>query len=377
MAVGEMYHVVGVFENEQTARDVVDDLLANGFRRDDIHLSGTGDFRSDIASGGAALTGTAPKHHHGGFFGWFENLFSSDDDRDKYTKAIEKGNCIVAVDSTDEMRDRAVDILKDHDAIDVDKNKEDISTTSRTTGTTTAGRMAQSGRTGQTGRTDINRGEQKAIPVVEEELQVGKRVVQRGGVRVYTHTVDKPVQEQVNLREEHVRVDRRPADRPVTDADRAALRDQNIEVVETTEEPVVSKTARVVEEVVIGKDVKERTETVRDSVRHTEVDVQPIGNEGTRKGATTTGMGNMSTYDTDFRRDFDTQYRNAGGRYEDYAPLYQYGCSLASDPRFKGRNWNDVEPQIRSEYSSKYPNASWDRMRGAVRYGWDKVTGKH
>ena len=43
---------------------------------------------------------------------------------------------------------------------------------------------------------------------------------------------------------------------------------------ETDEEAVVAKTARVTEEVVISKDVTERTERVSDTVRRTEVDVE-------------------------------------------------------------------------------------------------------
>jgi stress response protein YsnF len=53
-----------------------------------------------------------------------------------------------------------------------------------------------------------------------------------------------------------------------------AFEERTIEVHQTAEEPVVNKTARVVEEVVVRKDATERTETVRDNVRWEEVDVQ-------------------------------------------------------------------------------------------------------
>ncbi|HLL15595.1 MAG TPA: YsnF/AvaK domain-containing protein [Pyrinomonadaceae bacterium] len=120
----------------------------------------------------------------------------------------------------------------------------------------------------------VYRGE-TTIPVVEEELQVGKREVERGGVRVESRVEEKPVTEQVQLREERVHVERRPVDRPVTDADNA-FREGSLEVTERAEEAVVSKTARVVEEVVVGKQVEEHTETVRDTVRRTDVDVQEV-----------------------------------------------------------------------------------------------------
>ncbi len=117
--------------------------------------------------------------------------------------------------------------------------------------------------------------EDAVVPVVQEDLVVGKRDVDRGGVRVFRRTVEEPVSESVNLHEEHVVFDRVPVDRPVTDADLVNA-GQTIELVETDEVPVVSKTARVVEEVHVGKVASDRTETVRDTVRHTEVEVEPV-----------------------------------------------------------------------------------------------------
>jgi uncharacterized protein (TIGR02271 family) len=110
------------------------------------------------------------------------------------------------------------------------------------------------------------------IPVTEEQLQVGKRTVQRGGVRVRTYVVETPVEEPVRLRDETVRVERRAIhpDRPASEAD---FQERTVEVTETDEEAVVAKSARVTEEVVISKDVQERTEPVRETVRRTEVEV--------------------------------------------------------------------------------------------------------
>ena len=110
------------------------------------------------------------------------------------------------------------------------------------------------------------------IPVTEEQMVVGKRTVEGGRVRIYGRTTEKPVEETVRLHEERVNVERRPADRPATDADREG--DVVIEVTEMREEPVVGKTERVVEEVVVGTTAEERTETVRDKVRRKDVEVE-------------------------------------------------------------------------------------------------------
>ncbi|HVF86041.1 MAG TPA: YsnF/AvaK domain-containing protein, partial [Pyrinomonadaceae bacterium] len=91
------------------------------------------------------------------------------------------------------------------------------------------------------------------LPVIEERIAVGKRQVERGGVRVNQRVTERPVEETVRLREEHVHVERRPLNQPVDASNMEAFKEGVIEVTETAEEAVVSKQARVVEEVVVTK----------------------------------------------------------------------------------------------------------------------------
>jgi stress response protein YsnF len=94
---------------------------------------------------------------------------------------------------------------------------------------------------------------------------------------------ETPVEESVRLREERANVQRRAVDRPATEADLAAFKEGSIEVREMSEEAVVSKSARVVGEVEIGKTATEREETVPDTVRKTKIDMEKIeGNEERR-----------------------------------------------------------------------------------------------
>jgi uncharacterized protein (TIGR02271 family) len=132
----------------------------------------------------------------------------------------------------------------------------------------------------------IGQGGRAAIPVVEEQLQVGKREVEQGGVRIHTTQTEKPVQASVNLREEQVNVERHRVDRPASTADlNQPGRDAAVEVTAKSEVPIVNKEARVVEEVVVNKDVKERAETVRDSVRKTDVKVEKVEGDATTREA--------------------------------------------------------------------------------------------
>ncbi len=144
------------------------------------------------------------------------------------------------------------------------------------------------GTTGTTERRDSNQGE-ISIPIIEEELQVGKRAVETGGVRVETSITERPVEETVTLREENVVVDRRPVDRAVTDADLSAVKEGDLTVTERAEQAVVGKQARVVEEVVIGKETSERTETVQDNVRRTEVDVEELSGDQMKNRSNSAG----------------------------------------------------------------------------------------
>ena len=117
-------------------------------------------------------------------------------------------------------------------------------------------------------------GDEKVIPIVEEQLSVGKREVERGRVRVRSYVVETPVEETcVCVTKPSMWSAAGWTVRRAT-SPRDAFRERTIEVTETDEEAVVAKTARVTEEVVISKDVTERTERVSDTVRRTEVDVE-------------------------------------------------------------------------------------------------------
>jgi uncharacterized protein (TIGR02271 family) len=123
----------------------------------------------------------------------------------------------------------------------------------------------------------------KKVPIVEETLEVGKRVTDLHNVSVRTRVVERPVSENVTLKREHVQLERRPADQTLTSAEAdSLLRDGVIEVTERGEEVVVGKTARVVEEVVVHKDVGSHEERVEGTVRHTEVEVDRDGSPDRR-----------------------------------------------------------------------------------------------
>ncbi|MGZ9044580.1 MAG: DUF2382 domain-containing protein [Telluria sp.] len=242
-------------------------------------------------------------------------------------------------------------------------------TTSMSGGTTAAGLtpsfgsgLGVGGRTAPETRPDSMQyadTESKSIPVVQEELKVGKREVQRGGVRIYSHIVETPVDESVSLREEHVSVQRRAIDKMVDPADVPAFQETSIEMRESAEEPVVEKSARMVEEVVVGKTVTSHEEHVRDTLRHTEVEVEHLSGDDD---------------DSAYRSHWDSNYASAGRAYDEYKPAYSYGSSMRRSELYRGRPWEDVETDLRADWNRSHPGSVWEDFKAAVRHGWERIT---
>jgi uncharacterized protein (TIGR02271 family) len=261
--------LVAVFDSHAAAENAKRELIREGFSEEEVQFINAGTFASDAASGNTALIGNTSAHSTGhGMGGWFGSMFGFDtEDFGHFSEALQRGGTAITVRTDEAQADRASRILNQYGAIDVDETAEGYRE-ERLTGTEyVAGDRAAMGGEAET-----------TIPVVEEELAVGKRAVKRGAVRVISTVVEKPVEEEVTLREETVRVDRRPVNRPATEADFATASTTGaIEMTETREEAVVSKHARVIEEVVVGKETTERTETIRDTIRRTDVQVEETG----------------------------------------------------------------------------------------------------
>ncbi|MEZ0167408.1 YsnF/AvaK domain-containing protein [Microvirga sp. TS319] len=221
-------------------------------------------------------------------------------DAHAYAEGVRRGNALVAVRCDDNEVDRVVSILDRDDALDIDERQ----TAWRTEGWTGYGAglagTADSATTARASMMDDGdirdrstpaTGErEEVIPVAEEDLNVGKREVGRGRVRIVSHIVERPAQEQVTLREEQVNVERRPVEgttRSGAMSNDDLFRERSIEMEERAEEAVVSKEARVTEEVAVRKDVDTRTETISDTVRKTEVEIEDERNNRSSRTGTT------------------------------------------------------------------------------------------
>lgn len=272
--------VIGIFDNASDAQRAVDQLISDGFSRSTIDLS------SGVSNTKTGSNEVFPDRHvntsgtkteelvddtkdvGSGIGNFFSSLFGGDDDDDtrKYSTVGDRGSIVTVHTDTDEEAERAADILDEAGAVDVDERAAEYGYVStNVTPAMTATAPVTSPDTDQT------------VKVIEENLEVGKRTVETGGVRLRSRIVAKPVEESIRLREERVTVNRMPVNRLATAADLNAFQEGQIELTEHAEVPVVSKTANVVEEISVGKAVSEREEVIRDTVRKTEVDVENLG----------------------------------------------------------------------------------------------------
>jgi hypothetical protein len=80
------------------------------------------------------------------------------------------------------------------------------------------------------------------------------------------------------------------------------------------------------------------------------------------------------SYDEEFRRDYDSRYAQSGTPYDEYRRAYTHGATLGKDERYRGSDWQKVEPGAREHWESHYPESAWDRFKAAVRHGWERVT---
>lgn len=371
-----MNTVVGLIESRSECEKVVHDLVAEGIGRHHIH----------VVAGDTEPEATAATGEETGFRGLLVKLGLLESRRRElglpaehigyYSEGVRRGGYLVTVDADDENEvDRAVDVLEDHGAVNIEERAAEWQK-SGWSGFGAGRGMADVGTAPAAGDTptvqSAREGESARIPVVEEELKVGKRAVQKGGVRVYSHVSEQPVSEQVTLREEHVDVQRRPVDRPLGEADMEAFKEGSIELTETAEEAVAAKEARVVEEVVVSKGVTEHTETVQDTVRRSDVEVEHLGASAGTAGRPVA----FGDYDTDFRQHYTSHFGSTGDAYDRYEPAYRFGHTLANDPAYSGRDWTAVETDARTQWEKRDPG-TWNKMKNAIHHAWNKARGHH
>ncbi len=369
--------VVGVFNSHEAAERAAAELERQGFERGAMQIkatdAGTGTSENAARTDDVdEATGFMASVRH-----FFAELFG-DDEHDhvgNYAEAVRRGRAVLTVEADESRLDLARETLNKAGAVDLD---EQVSTWR------SQGWSGHDADAAPYSREQAASEREKVLPVLKEEVEIGKREESGGAVRVVSRVISRPVSESVELRREEAVVERRPVDRAASEADLAPFEERTVEVQELAERPVVQKTAHVVEEVVVGKRVSSETQTVEDTVRSTEVNVERVGGEGERSargsvagavgGAASSRRRSFADVEDEFRQDYQTNFANTGASYDELQPAYRGGYELRGDSRFADSDWNDVEPELRSRWEREHPGSAWERVQAAVRRGWDRAT---
>lgn len=265
--------ITAFFDSRADADHAIERLVSAGIPRSAIQL----------VLGDAEGAASTLKTEETGFWAALENFFFPNEDRYTYAEGLRRGGYLVTLSRYPlDMHDIALDILDDEGSIDLDERSqawesEGWSRAGSVERPLDTGVQTSSAATSQ--QTQFGADGEEIIPVVQEELRVGKREVNSGRVRVRSYVTESPVREELSLRDENVEVTRRPVDRPVSNTDNAFV-DRTIEAEEHREEAVISKDARVVEEISLRTTSDQRTETVSDTVRKTEVEIEDERDNG-------------------------------------------------------------------------------------------------
>lgn len=202
-----------------------------------------------------------------------------------YGRSVDAGGAVLTVRVPENDVGRATSILNAHQSVDLLKRAEQqglvrSATTEKIASVTPVTQAAAPPAAVRTAASTAS-GEE-ILALAEEQINVGKRMVQGGTTRIRRFVVETPVETQVTLHEEHARIVRRAIADPnyIRNLD---WTDKTIEITETAEEPVITKSAHIAEEVVIEREGSDHVKTLRDKVRRQQVEVERVTDEPVTK----------------------------------------------------------------------------------------------
>lgn len=356
--------VVGLFRDRSEVDGVLANLKSAGIPKDSTKVVDQGELASH-----ERLVGEEASRKEG-ILGVLKHLFGTHsytefEHSDLHRDWVRKGGLLVAVNTNEAEAKRVTEIMKGsfgdmEAATHMGKADAELGSEKLAAEPVTSANLPRAVTTEPAAAIRPNKAEEETIPIIQEELHVGKRTVRGPSVRVIKHVSEMPVEETINLHDETITVDRHPVQRIANETDIRAFGDSQVEMTESKEEAVISKEAHVVEEITISKNVVDHEEKIRDKVRKTDIDIEGLGPEKLKQ------MG--------FRKDFDARFGKTGRSYSDYVPAYEFGSTLGSDVRYRNRDWASIELDTRRAWEAK--GNSWREYSEAIRHGFESTRGR-
>jgi uncharacterized protein (TIGR02271 family) len=238
--------IVAVYDRAEKAREAARAPASSGFVSSDISVLNSGSVSDKDASDGSV----------------WQRLFGrrvADEETVAYRRTINSGGAVLTLRTPDREVDRAMKILNVHGPTNLEDRSGSTLASTLTPATETRGLDAP----------------EEVLRLAEEQIDIGKQQVATGKSRIRRFVTEQPVEQQITLHEEHYEVSRREVNDPQLAKD-IDWNDRTIEVIETSEQPVVTKAARITEEVVIRRRGSDHIETIRDTVRRQQLEVERV-----------------------------------------------------------------------------------------------------
>jgi uncharacterized protein (TIGR02271 family) len=259
-----------------------------------------------------------------------------------YLEGVRQNGTLITANVADSAATRAAEIMSGYKMVNIKNRAAELQKTNKAVGLLDPAKS------------------DNVLEVIEEELQVGKEQIERGRMRMYTVQSERAVTHDVGLRDETLKVHRRPASRAVT-INPDLFKERSFEMVEMDEIAKVGKTARVIEEVSLGKEVAEKVETIKETLRRQDVQVEEVP-----------AVRPLKDYETDFRGFYAKNLASSGVTYENLGPAFHFGYGLATREPFRSSPWSAVETDSRRIWEEKNPG-TWDKNKAVIKYAWERV----
>ncbi|MEH6437656.1 hypothetical protein [Massilia sp. DD77] len=401
--------LVAVFDNRTDAQNAMNELLSSGFSKGEVRLSaadptgqtdpvtgesdiaGDRDLAHDRAGDTSNLGITASIKH------FFSDLFGGDnpDHVSRYEGAVTRGHHVLTVtaDSLPEV-ERAADIVERYGPTDIDEQASSFGEVPSGTG---AMRMGSSSAMQSAPMSSQSQSPSQAQSGRGQNLQGGQ-------AQQSQHSLDNPgdrklfQQQSLNQAEPMGTTYQEPMGK----SGLSATGGTSLQGSTLQENPVQASSLEGTPQG-LGASAGSMTGSMRGSMSGPmagSTTGNPIRSDSQQRGGVAAGgwatqqrggsriysRGDMdqSGYSTGanmdddsyFREHFSSAYSASGDSYDDYAPAYRYGSEMARGT-YAGRKWNEVENDLRTHWESRTgndTNSAWDRMKDAVRRGWDRIT---
>lgn len=357
--------IVGLFDNEHTVQHIKNGLKDHGISERHVNtvtwrsLSEGNDPWGIGKSGESATSKLADE---------LESRGVPSSDARQFAEAVRRGGNLVITELDDDSKaDEVARYLDQQESVDLSSRREKWRKTGYSGFNPNADLYSREEVEKEKSRI-LGSGEEARMTSAREDVRVGKRDVDTGGLRVHKRVVEKPVDTEVHLRSEKAEIHREKVNKSLgrnsSHGDDDVFRDETIEVREHSEEPVVQKETRIEEEIRIGTSVEEHTETIHETARETVIDIE-------RLTADVGDKHDFANFEEDFREHHKSQYTTTGADYSSYEPAYRFGHAFGVSDRYEGREYNDIESDMQRSYEREHGEGTFSKYRDAARHGFE------